>query len=221
MNFIAFNGSPRKKSNTSLLLEELLRGAREAGAKAEKILSDEVDLKYCKGCLRCNLLKRCAIKGDDWQELSTKILDADVLVFASPIYFHHLTAPLKKILDRFRSFLHVQLAENGLKHTPWHKWEKQFILILCLGSSDKSDAQPVIDLFEFITSILGPANKLHSIVGTRLAVTNQVKMTKAELATLYPKLTLPSHLVGQDFQRNQLLLKKCYNLGKKLEINKQ
>ena len=221
MNILSLNGSPRRKGNTSLLLEELLRGARDYAAPVEEIIAEEVNLKYCKGCLRCNLIKRCAMKGDDWETLSSKILRADVLIFASPIYFHHLTAPLKKILDRFRSFLHVQITEHGLKHTPWHEWEKQFVLLLCLGSSADTDAQPAIDLFKYITTILGPDNKLNSIVGTRLAVTNQVKMTVEELFDLYPKLGLTPHLAEQDYHRNQMLLKKCYDLGKELLINKQ
>ena len=221
MNILSLNGSPRRRGNTSLLLEELLRGARDSGAQVEEIIAEEVNLKYCKGCLRCNLLKRCAMKGDDWETLSSKILRADVLIFTSPIYFHYLTAPLKKILDRFRSFLHVQITEHGLKHTPWHEWKKQFVLLLCLGSSDDADAVPVINLFKFMTTILGPDNKLNSIVGTRLAVTNQVKMTVEELCNLYPKLGLPPHLAEQDYHRNQMLLKKCYDLGKELIINKQ
>ena len=217
MQILAFSGSPRRKGNSSILLAEMLRGAKEAGAQIEEIIAEEVDIKYCKGCLRCNLLKRCAIKDNDWPELSQKILDADVLIFATPIYFHHLTAPLKKILDRFRSFLRIQITETGLKHTPWHEWKKDFVLILTLGSYSNADAQPVIDLFKYITTILGPENRLHSVIGTRLAVVNQVKMTEKELQALYPKLKLSGHLIEQDYQRNQELLKKCYELGEKLK----
>jgi multimeric flavodoxin WrbA len=216
MNILAFSGSPRRKGNSSLLLAEMLRGAQEAGARVEEVIAEDVNMKYCKCCLRCNLLKRCAIKDDNWPELSQKILAANVLVFASPIYFHHLTAPLKKILDRFRSFLHVQITETGLKHIPWHEWKKNFVLILTLGSSNDADAQPVIELFNYIASILGPENKLYSITGTRLAVVNQVKMTEKELHDLYPKLNLPEHLVEKDYKSNQRLLETCFELGKKL-----
>lgn len=216
MHVLAFSGSPRRKGNSSLLLDEMLRGAKEAGAQVEENVAEELNIKYCKGCLRCNLLKRCAIRDDDWPDLSQKVLDTDVLIIASPIYFHHLTAPLKKILDRFRSFLHVQITETGLKYNPWHEWKKDFVLILTLGSSSDTDAQPVIDLFKFITTTLGPKNRLHTIVGTRLAIADQVKMTEEELSTLYPKLKLPVNLAGQDYQRNQVLLKKCYELGREL-----
>lgn len=184
----------------------------------EEIVADKVNLEYCRGCLKCNILKRCRVRGDDWPVLSKKILDTDVLIFASPIYFHHLTASLKKILDRFRSFVHVQVTENGLKHTPWHKWQKQFVLLLCLGSSNKADAQPVIDFFTFMTAMLGDGNVLQSIISTRFVVTSQVKMTGEELSELYHKLELPSHLAEHDSERNQKLLRRCYELGRDLAM---
>lgn len=214
MKILAFNGSPRRKGNTSLLLREVLRGAADSGAKVEEIIAKDVALKYCRGCLRCNVLKRCAIRGDDWPELSLKILDADTLIFASPIYFHHLTAALKMILDRFRSFIKVQITEQGLNHLPWHEWRKEFIVLLCLGSSDQADTFAVMDLFKYIVDIMGPQNTLRTIVGTRLAVNGQVAMTAEELRTVYPVLGLPVHPAEEDFRINQKLLKRCYDLGK-------
>jgi len=220
MNILAFNGSPRRKGNTSLLLKEFFRGAQQSHAHFEEIIPEDINLKYCKGWLRCNLLKRCSIGGDDWEELSKKILDADTIVFASPVYFHHLTAPLKKILDRFRSFINVQLTESGLKHTPYHQWNKQFILLLSLGSSDDRDAQPIIELFTFITSILGKNNQLSWIIGKRLAVAGQVSMSEEKLAGLYQKLGLPSSLSKEDYKQNQLLLQQCYERGRQAKQSK-
>jgi len=191
MNVLAFNGSPRRNGNTSILLSELLRGAESSGAQVEEIIADQINLNFCTGCLRCNMLKRCAVQNDAWEIISQKILAADALVFGSPVYFHHVSAQLKKIIDRFRSFIHVQITEEGLKHTPWHSWEKKFVLLLCLGSSVNSDAQPVIDLFKFFTKELGEDNQLTTLVGTRLAITKQVQMSQDELNFLYPKLGLP------------------------------
>jgi len=176
----------------------------------------DIDIKYCNGCLRCNLIKRCSIRDDDWADLSQKINDADVLVFASPIYFHYITAPLKNIIDRFRSFVHVQITETGLIHTPWNNWNKDLVLLLSLGSSDDSDTQPVIDLFEYMKEVLGDNNRLHVVKGTRLAVIKQVQKTEEELKELYPKLKLNKNLVVEDFKRNQEILKQCFNLGKDL-----
>ncbi len=210
---VAFNGSPRPTGNTSLLLNHFLEGTGQNPVDTEVIHSHELNLESCQGCLRCNVLKRCSISGDDWNEISSKILEADVLVFASPVYFHHVPSPLKKVIDRFRSFVHVQITETGLIHTPWAEWNKDFVLILTMGSPDKSEADPVIDLFRYITSILGSGNKLHVITATRLAVVKQVVKTKEELRDLYQKMKLPTELVAGDIQRNKALMEECRSLG--------
>jgi len=216
MKVLAFNGSPRRRGNTTLLLSELLRGAREAGAETEDIRADDIKLHACRGCLRCNVLKRCSLKGDDWEYLSDKIVQADALVFASPVYFHHVPAPLKKIIDRFRSFIQVMITEDALRHTPWREWMKQFVLLLCMGSSDEADARPVIELFEYITGILGPDNTLDVLLGKRLAVTRQVIMDTAELQNLYKRYGLPEQLAVQDAVSHELLIKRCYDAGRNL-----
>ncbi|MCB2197735.1 MAG: flavodoxin family protein [Bacteroidetes bacterium] len=213
---LILDGSTRKMGNTSILIQHFTKGAEKNTTQIEHVLAKNLDIKYCNGCLRCNLIKRCSIRGDDWEELSQKINEADVLVFASPIYFHYVTAPLKNIIDRFRSFVHVQITETGLIHTPWKNWNKDFVLLLSMGSSDDSDAQPVIDLFEYMKDVLGDNNRLHVIKGTRLAVIKQVQKTEDELKELYPKLRLNEKLAEDDFKKNQKILKKCYELGEAL-----
>ena len=212
----AFNGSPRQTGNTSALLKQFMTGAEASESEVESIDVHDIDLKNCTGCLRCNLLKRCSLRDDDWAEISEGILNSDVIVFASPVYFHHVTAPLKKLMDRFRSFVHVQITEEGLKHTPYQKWNKDFVLILCMGSSNDEDAQPIIDLFSFITSILGTENRLHIITATRLGVVNQVLKSEEELRVLYEKMSIPLSLAGTDSIKNKEVLEKCYKLGKSL-----
>ena len=173
----------------------------------------DLKLDYCNGCLRCNLIGRCSISGDDWKVISQEILEADVLVFASPVYFHHLTAPMKTLIDRFRSFVKVQITESGLKHIPWQNWNKEFVLLLSMGSSDDSDAGAIVELFQYMASILGPQNKLSIVAATRLAVIRQIEKTEEELADLYPKLGLSPTLTSVDFIKNKQMLDNCYQLG--------
>jgi multimeric flavodoxin WrbA len=213
---LAFNGSPRPAGNTSHLLKAFLEGAGAAGADRTVVHSHGLDLKDCTGCLRCNILQRCSQSGDSWEGLRHRILEADVLVFATPIYFHHLPASLKRVLDRFRSFAHVRISETGLVHTPYREWKKDFVLILSQGSSDPADSQPLIDLFRYICSIMGSGNRLHVITGTRLAMVNQVIKSEEELGELYRKLGLPEQLSGEDSWKNRDLLERCYRLGEKL-----
>ena len=112
--------------------------------------------------------------------------------------------------------MHVQITETGLIHTPWAEWNKDFVLILPMGSSDDIDAQPVVDLFNYMCAILGPKNRLHVVKGTRLAVVKQVGKTEKELEVLYPKLSLPTRLAKADSVRNQELMEECFELGKKV-----
>ncbi len=213
---LAFKGSPRTVSNSDILLSSFLHGAKKNSNFIETIDANKINIEYCSGCLRCNLIKRCSNSSDEWYALSKKILEADVLVFASPVYFHHLTAPLKIIVDRFRSFTNVQITENGLIHTPYHKWNKEFVLLLSMGSPNPVEAEPVIKLFKFITSILGKQNTLNVINGTRLGVGKQILKTEEELKILYKKIALPINLASKDYINNMNILQKCKNMGEEL-----
>lgn len=213
---LALNGSPRSAGNTRHLLDAFVSGAGQRRVPVKEYRAHELQIRACTGCLRCNVLKRCSLSGDDWGALHEEILQADVLVFASPVYFHHLPAPMKSILDRFRSFAHVQITESGLVHTPHQPWQKDFVLILSMGSPDPADAQPVIDLFSYICSIMGEGNRLHVLKGTRLAMVNQVLKNEEELKLQYKKLGLPEHLAGTDATRNKNLLEASRKLGYRL-----
>ncbi len=118
MKVLAINGGSRVKGNSTIMLNEFSRGVRDAGFELDLVNVKNLNIQSCRGCLRCNLIKRCSIRGDDWKILSQKILAADAIVFSSPVYFHHITGDLKKVLDRFRSFVNVRLEEDGLIHTP-------------------------------------------------------------------------------------------------------
>jgi NAD(P)H-dependent FMN reductase len=213
---VAFNGSPRPAGNSGHMLSSFLNGAEAQGTEAVLYRSHELNIRGCTGCLRCNVLKRCSLTGDDWKVVSSQILEADILVIASPIYFHHLPASLKLILDRFRSFAEVQITESRLVHTPHQAWKKDFVLLLSQGSPDPVDARPVIELFEYICRIMGNENRLHVLTGTRLAMVNHVVKDEEGLRLLYRKLQLPEKLAGPDARSNRELLKRCGQLGKKL-----
>src|SRR6056297_1876854 len=215
---LVLDGSMRRNENTSILVENFLRGSRQNTNQIDHVIAKDTNIKYCTGCLRCNLIKRCSIADDDWTDLSHKILEADVLVFASPVYFHYTTAALKKVIDRFRSFVHVQITETGLIHTPWQTWEKDFVLLLSMGSSDDSDAQPIIDLLDYMKNVLGEKNHLHVIKATRLAVIKQINKPEDELEMLYRKLNIPEKFAKKDVKKNKELLHNVFELGAALSI---
>ena len=210
---LIFNGSPRRNGNTSAMVESFSKGAEEKGSVPEIILTDDARIDRCRGCLRCNLLKKCVIKSDEWPTLSRKILEAETLVFATPVYFHHMTSSMKKILDRFRSFIHVQITETGLLHTPWSEWNKKIILLTCMGSSSSDEARPLEELFKGIAEIFGGNTNMETLAATRLAVQGQIKMNDNELSVLYEKLGIPQELAPADAVRNREILERLRLMG--------
>jgi hypothetical protein len=117
------------------------------------------------------------------------------------------------MLDRFRSFMHVRMTEAGLVHTPWHAWKKHFVLLLSLGEPSGQDARPVVELFEFITGVLGQGNRLSVVAATGLALAGQISMDAARLRHAYGKLGLDPDRSDEDCARNQGYLKSAFDLG--------
>ena len=99
MKALGIMGSPRRKSNTDILLDKALEGAREAGAEVEKVLVSKLKISPCLEIYACLEDGNCAIK-DDMQLLYQNLLEADHIVFASPMFFYGITSQAKAIIDR-------------------------------------------------------------------------------------------------------------------------
>lgn len=91
--------SPRKGSNSDALAEEFARGAREAGNQVEKMELRDKTIGFCKGCLACQKTQRCVIH-DDADTIAQKMRTADVIAFATPIYYYEMCGQMKTMLDR-------------------------------------------------------------------------------------------------------------------------
>ena len=96
---LILSSSPRKGGNSETLAAAFAKGAQEAGNQVETVYLREVQYGFCKGCLACQKLGYCVIK-DDAVELAAKMHDADVLVFATPVYYYSVSGQLKTMLDR-------------------------------------------------------------------------------------------------------------------------
>ena len=99
MKVLGIMGSPRRQSNTEILLDKALEGATEAGAEVEKVLVSKLKISPCLEIYACRKDGNCSIK-DDMQLLYRKLLEADHIVFASPIFFYGVTSQSKAIIDR-------------------------------------------------------------------------------------------------------------------------
>lgn len=99
MKILGIMGSPRIKSNTDLLLDEALKGAQSEGAEVEKIVVDKLKIAPCKEYLGCFKDGNCVIR-DDMDGIYPKLLEADGIIVASPMFFYSVSAQLKALIDR-------------------------------------------------------------------------------------------------------------------------
>ncbi len=97
---LILSGSPRKRGNSDILCDEFAKGAIAAGNEVEKIFVAEKKISLCTGCYFCREHGgRCAFN-DDMGDILQKIIDCDVLVLSSPVYFYSISAQLKAVIDR-------------------------------------------------------------------------------------------------------------------------
>lgn len=124
---LVVSSSLRLRSNSEALADEFARGAADAGNEVEKITLREKDIRFCKGCLACQKTERCVIQ-DDASAIVEKMHDADVIAFASPIYYYGMCGQLKTLLDRanplypsdyrFRDIYMLTSAAEDEKYVP-------------------------------------------------------------------------------------------------------
>ena len=99
MKVLIISSSPRKGGNSDVLCDQFAKGAVEAGHEVEKVNLREKRLSPCRACYACMENHVCAIQ-DDMAEIFPKLVAADVIVLASPVYFYSVCSQMKMLLDR-------------------------------------------------------------------------------------------------------------------------
>lgn len=99
---IAIYGSPRRRGNTATLLKKAIEGARDSGADVEEIVLRDLKISPCLEIYGCLQAGECAIK-DDFQMVRDKIMRAQGLILASPVFFYAVSSHTKMLMDRFQS----------------------------------------------------------------------------------------------------------------------
>lgn len=99
MKALGIMGSPRIKGNTDLLLDRALSGAESQGAQTEKLVVDRLTISPCREYYGCLKDGNCVIR-DDMDGIYPKLLEADIVIVASPMFFYSLSAQVKALIDR-------------------------------------------------------------------------------------------------------------------------
>jgi multimeric flavodoxin WrbA len=134
-------GSPRKKGNTATLAQQVADSAKAAGAQIESFFLHSMDIRPCNACDAClKTPEPACVVDDDMQVLYPKLLQADVIVIASPIYWFTVSAQTKLVMDRCYAF--EGPGRNLLA-------DKRFAYVLAYGDSDPFNSGAVNALRTF------------------------------------------------------------------------
>lgn len=148
---LILSGSPRKNGNSDLLCDQFATGAAEAGHVVEKIRVAEKNVGYCRGCYACKSTGVCAVH-DDMAEILQKMIDADVIVLASPVYFYSVDAQLKAVIDRtVARWLEVK--------------NKEFYYIVTMADEGISSADTTLACFRGYADCVDGAKEMGVIIG--------------------------------------------------------
>lgn len=126
MNILVVEGSPNKNGSTHLIAQSFIKGAVEAGNNVESINVAHMNINPCRGCIYCGYNGPC-IQKDDMEKIRPVILNADMIVFATPLYYYTVSAQLKTFIDRFcalNSSIQRKHMKSAMLSVAWNsdKW---------------------------------------------------------------------------------------------------
>ncbi len=164
-NVLILSGSPRKGGNSDLLCDEFMKGALESGNKVTKINVADKKIAPCRACYACKGTGKCAIK-DDMADILQAMIDADVLVLASPVYFYSIDAQLKALIDRtVARWLEVK--------------DKEFYYIATCADTEKESIETTLACFRGYADCVEGAKEMGVIYGTGVYEKGEIKNTLA------------------------------------------
>ena len=142
MKILVITGSPRKNGNSATLADHFIKGAEEAGHEVVRFDAAFRKVHPCIACNSCGMNGPCVFK-DDFEFVREHIVEADCVVFATPMYYFGISAQLKAVIDRF-------YAINGSIHVP-----KKAVLLMTYANTAASEAVPIRSHYEVLLKYLG------------------------------------------------------------------
>lgn len=157
MKVLAINGSPRgENGNTEIILKPFLKGCQEAGADIETIYLTEKNIKHCNGCFSCwhKTPGKCVHK-DDMEDLLVKVSDADIMVYATPLYYFTVTGIMKDFMDRMLPLSNKEIVKVGEKYGHPRRFKRETpaksVLISNCGFPGDYNFSGLLETFKVMT----------------------------------------------------------------------
>ena len=164
-NVLIISASPRRNGNSDQLCDEFLKGAVDGGNQVEKIFLADKKINYCTGCGFCttNNYSGCSQK-DDMEDLVEKMIDSDVIVLASPVYFYTINAQMKTFIDR--------CCAKYTKMT-----NKEFYFIITAAEVNKAEMSRTFECFRGFLDCLENATEQGQICATGVWEKGEIEKT--------------------------------------------
>ena len=163
---VIFSSSPRKGGNSDRLCDEFMRGAQEAGNEVSKVRLADKHINYCTGCSVCSIYGKPCPQKDDAAELVQQMIDADVIVMATPVYFYTMSAQMKTLIDRTCArYLEIR--------------DKEFYFIIAAAEEDKAAMERTIDGFRGFLDCLEGAAECGVVYGVGAWKVGEIENTPA------------------------------------------
>ena len=150
---LILSSSPRKGGNSDVLCDEFLRGVKESGNKVEKIVLKDKDIHNCIACDSCKNNNGKCIWMDDMAEILDKMIEADVITMATPVYFYTMCAQMKTLIDR------TVARYTEIKN-------KEFYFIITAADYEEENLERTLESFRGFTDCLSGAEEKGVLYGT-------------------------------------------------------
>ena len=174
---VIVKGSPRHEGNSAILAEQVAEGARSAGAHVESFYLHHMDIHPCDACDACQSEPyRGCIIGDDMQVLYPKLLDADAIVIASPVYWFTVSAQTKLFMDRCYAL--VDKEGYALR-------EKRFAIVMTYGDTDPFSSGAVNALRTFQDGLRYIGAQIAGLVYASASAAGEIRSDTAAMARAY------------------------------------
>lgn len=161
-NVLIISASPRRHGNSDLLCDRFLTGARDAGHDVEKIFLRDLKINYCLACDGCKGNGGSCVQNDDMAEILDRIIAADVLVMATPVYFYTMNAQMKALIDRtYARFPDIR--------------NKDVYIILTAADPEKNSMERTIEGFRGFTSCYSGLEEKGIIYGTGVMHAGEIR----------------------------------------------
>jgi multimeric flavodoxin WrbA len=163
---LIISASPRKGGNSDILCDRFAQGALEAGHEVEKIFLGAKKIGWCRGCGVCNSTHKCVQK-DDMAEILDKMVEADVIVLGTPVYFYTMNGQMKTFIDRTVP-RYTEISD------------KDFYFIMTAADTDKANLSRTLESFRgFTEDCLSGAKEAGIIYGVGAWQAGEIKATPA------------------------------------------